>query len=269
MQVKPGTDGKTVIANIAWRGGYTDYNGFYESTDGGNTWHMVQTQGINAAQIGRSSFAYATNGRLYAVVESIHKYLVQPRDGTDGRLRLAVRQRGRPVAPGRRLARSSGTLRNALGFGFGYSPGIQTWYDQFVGVDPDRPNHVYVGLEEVFESTNGGQRWVTVGPYWNFGLPVLRGRRADELPADHAPRPARDRLRRRAVWLGNDGGSTAGACAARLVVEPQRRPAHAAVLLRRRRGTQRRRARLLGRPAGQRRIVPAHGHVDDGVPVRR
>ena len=32
-------------------------------------------------------------------------------------------------------------------------------------------NHVYAGLEEVYETTNGGSSWNTVGPYWNFYFP--------------------------------------------------------------------------------------------------
>ena len=29
---------------------------------------------------------------------------------------------------------------------------------------------MYLQLEEVFESTNGGATWNTVGPYWNFDI---------------------------------------------------------------------------------------------------
>ena len=206
VQVKPHTNGKTVIANVAWRGGYTDYNGFYESTDGGNTWHMVQTKGINAAQIGRSSFAYASNGRLYAVVESIHKYLFNPETALMG---IYFSPSGNVAGPWRLGAGSKelgNSPNNALGFGFGYSPGIQTWYDQLVGVDPDRPNHVYVGLEEVFESTNGGQRWVTVGPYWNFGLDCYVAGGPTNCPPTTHPDQHAIAFGGGRVWLGNDGG---------------------------------------------------------------
>src|SRR5579863_6519736 len=41
VQVRPGTNGKVVLAALGWRGGTlpgdTAYNGFYESTDGGHT----------------------------------------------------------------------------------------------------------------------------------------------------------------------------------------------------------------------------------------
>ncbi|HEV2452067.1 MAG TPA: hypothetical protein VGS62_09075, partial [Streptosporangiaceae bacterium] len=45
VQVKPGTNGQDVIAALGWRGGTlptdTQFNGFYESTDGGNTFTEV------------------------------------------------------------------------------------------------------------------------------------------------------------------------------------------------------------------------------------
>jgi len=55
--------------------------------------------------------------------------------------------------------------------GQGYSPGVQAWYNQFIKVDPADPNHVFVGLEEVYETTDGGTHWRTIGPYWNYGMP--------------------------------------------------------------------------------------------------
>jgi hypothetical protein len=41
------------------------------------------------------------------------------------------------------------------------SVGAQAWYNQDLAVDPSDPNHVYAGLEEVFESTNAGSTWST------------------------------------------------------------------------------------------------------------
>jgi hypothetical protein len=38
-------------------------------------------------------------------------------------------------------------------------------------VDPNNADHVYAGLEEVFETTDGGANWSAVGPYWNFYFP--------------------------------------------------------------------------------------------------
>jgi hypothetical protein len=47
--------------------------------------------------------------------------------------------------------------------GRGYSPGIQAWYNQFIAVDPTDANHLYLGLEEVYESKDGGTRGRRLG----------------------------------------------------------------------------------------------------------
>src|SRR6202021_3750781 len=60
---------------------------------------------------------------------------------------------------------------SALAVGSGYGVGIQAWYNQDLAVDPANPDHVYIGLEEVFESTNAGQSWVAASPYWNYPFP--------------------------------------------------------------------------------------------------
>lgn len=206
VAVRPGTHGRTVIANVAWRGGYTDYNGFYQSLDGGDTWKMVHTKGIVAHDIGRASFAYASNGRLYAVVESIKKYFSNPETALMG---IYFSPSGNLAGPWRLGAGSrelGNSPNNALGFGFGYSPGIQTWYDQTIGVDPHRPRHVYVGLEEVFRSTDGGQRWTTVGPYWNFTLPCYAAGGPTNCPATTHPDQHAIAFGQGKVWMGNDGG---------------------------------------------------------------
>src|SRR5262249_31900639 len=48
------------------------------------------------------------------------------------------------------------------------TPGSQAWYNQAIIVDPRNDNHVFLDLEEVFETNNAGQTWTTTGPYWNF-----------------------------------------------------------------------------------------------------
>jgi hypothetical protein len=207
VAVRPGTHGMTVIASVAWRGGYTDYNGFYGSTDGGTTWSIVKTKGIDAAQIGRASFAYSGDGgRLYAVVESINKYNFNPDTALMG---IYISPSGNIAGPWR-LGASSKELGaspgNALGFGSGYSPGIQAWYNQFIGVDPKSPRHVYVGLEEVFESTDGGQRWTTIGPYWNFSLPCYAQGGPTNCPPTTHPDQHAVAFGNGRVYVGNDGG---------------------------------------------------------------
>lgn len=70
-------------------------------------------------------------------------------------------------------ARQLRVRAQAVGGRKGYGPGIQSWYNQFLTVDPvdpADPQHLYLGLEEVYETTDGGATWKTVGPYWNFNF---------------------------------------------------------------------------------------------------
>ncbi len=168
VKVRPGTGGQTVLAPIGWRGGTlptdTSFNGFYESTTGGGagTWQLLTLTGdLAGITTGRTSFSWSANGQvLYAVVESTTS------QGLRGVYKSA---NGNPAGPWSLVA-SSTTFANsgsALALSGG-APGGQAWYDQYVLVDPSDANHVYVGLEEVFETSDGGATWATPGPYWNF-----------------------------------------------------------------------------------------------------
>src|SRR5207249_819695 len=91
---------------------------------------------------------------------------IDPKD--PGKVVLAVGWRGGDTYNGF-YAKSGGSWQRLTGAG--YQPGIQSWYDQFLTVDPKNPDHVYAGLEEVFETKDGGKSWSVPGPYWNFGFP--------------------------------------------------------------------------------------------------
>src|SRR5258708_9571984 len=52
----------------------------------------------------------------------------------------------------------------------GYKPGVRGWSTRSPPVDPADASHVVVGLEEVYETTNGGVAWDAIGAYWNFGF---------------------------------------------------------------------------------------------------
>ena len=69
--VQPGTNGRTILANVAWRSG-ANYNGFYLSNDAGATWAKINPTGaINPKDVGNATFGYAANGsQLYMVLES-------------------------------------------------------------------------------------------------------------------------------------------------------------------------------------------------------
>lgn len=175
VAVVPGTNGRDVIAAIGWHGpGNTQNNGFYSSTDGGRTFSMVRPNGnINASDIGRTTFAYSADGsKLYAIVQSPSLEAA----GGESVLQGIFVSSGHPGSPASvggpwKLIGNEKTLAasgSALAVGSGYGVGVQAWYNQDLAVDPSDPNHVYAGLEEVFESTNGGSSWVTASPYWNY-----------------------------------------------------------------------------------------------------
>ena len=159
-----------MVLAAAWRGGDAA-NGFYETKNGGSTWTlMTGNNGIALDDIGLTSFAYSRDGhKLYAVVQSINNYFNNPDTALMG---VYVSPNGNPAGPWTLIADSPklAASGSALADSPGYGPGVQSWYNQFVGVDPSNPKHLYVGLEEVYESKDGGTTWTTVGPYWNFGF---------------------------------------------------------------------------------------------------
>ncbi|MGH3627672.1 MAG: WD40/YVTN/BNR-like repeat-containing protein, partial [Sciscionella sp.] len=133
---------------------------------------------INPKEIGNATFAYSADGsKLYVVMESPTKLNTAPH-GNSGYSVLAgvfVSKSGDIAGPYSRAADSSvlansGSAMKKTRIGAGYQPGTQAWYDQSLAVDPSNPNHVYLGLEEIYESYNGGATWQTTGRYWDFGM---------------------------------------------------------------------------------------------------
>ena len=208
VAVVPGSGGQHVIAAVGWRGGTAASdlanNGFYESTDGGRTFNEVAITGdINTSDIGRTTFAYSADGsKLYAIVESPAELAA----GDETSLQGIFVSSGSPasvagpwtkIADEAKLAGSG----SALAVGSGYGVGVQAWYNQDLAVDPTNPNHVYAGLEEVFESTNGGTSWVTASPYWNYGLACNPNCPNGTHPDQHSMMVANGK-----IVIGNDGG---------------------------------------------------------------
>jgi hypothetical protein len=211
---------KHVIAAIGWRSGDT-YNGFYETADytqGPSSWHKVNPGGaIPADDIGKVTFAFAADGSaLYAVNQSpklLNKPVGTVNSYLDG---VYVSHNGSPAGPwskiaeSEKLANSGSALKQSVG-GKGYGPGIQAWYNHFLMVDPANPQHVWLGLEEVYETYNGGATWNTVGPYWNFYFGCWAIHDAD----NHCPSTTHSDQHSIAVgsyhgkayvYVGNDGG---------------------------------------------------------------
>jgi photosystem II stability/assembly factor-like uncharacterized protein len=168
-------DADHIIAAVGWRSGDA-YNGFYETRDGGDSWTRVNlTGGLDKSDIGNATFAWAADGsRLYVMNQSpkrIQSGAAIPMTYLDG---IYVSKTGSLDGPWTRIATAdklgaaSGGSALSKNYGVGYRPGIQSWYNQFLTVDPSDPKHVIAGLEEVYETKDGGSDWSTIGPYWNF-----------------------------------------------------------------------------------------------------
>ena len=207
--VRPGTNGQYIVANMSWRNG-TAYDGFYVSTDGGSTFRQVSTLGaIVDSDIGSTSFAYSADGaKLYAVVESPFQITHFTQSGGTTLQGVFVSPSGsasgpwNKIAESRKLATSGSALYNYFR---GFNPGVQAWYNRFIGVDPLDSEHVYLGLEEVFETQDGGNSWFAIGPYWNFGLPCSAGG-LDACPKTTHPDQHAVLIANGTVYVGNDGG---------------------------------------------------------------
>lgn len=213
VAIQPGTAGQRLVADIAWRSGDT-YNGFYRSDDGGSSWVKVNPTGaINPKEIGNAEFAYSADGKkLYTVVESTFLLNTAVAGGGTVLAGVYVSNNGsvdgpwNQIADSRKLASSGSALKQAL-IGMGYGPGVQAWYNNFLQVDPANANHLWLGLEEVFETSNGGSTWTTPGPYWNFSFscwsfdPAKNTCSKTTHPDQHAIAVGGGR-----VYVGNDGG---------------------------------------------------------------
>jgi len=210
VAVVPGSDGQHVITVVGWRGATNPSdlanNGFYESTDGGQTFHQVTPTGdIDATDIGRTTFAYSADGsKLYALVQSPKAMAAGAVSVLQG-IFLASGSGGNPAGvsgPWTKIADAA--KLSASGSANAYGPksvGAQAWYNQDLSVDPSNPSHVYAGLEEVFESTNAGQTWVTASPYWNYGLACGASCPNTTHPDQHSMMIANGK-----IVIGNDGG---------------------------------------------------------------
>ncbi|MFD9129400.1 glycosyl hydrolase [Kitasatospora sp. NPDC059571] len=212
IAIDPKDPSKVVLA-VGWRSGDT-YNGFYAKAADG-TWQRVSSLGdlpTGAGDVGNVTFARSKDGsRYYAIDQSPTKLTSDPDSGLQG---VYVSKSGSPFGPWTLIAdkdklKGSGSALQDPG----YQPGIQSWYNQFLQVDPNNADHVYLGLEEVFETKNGGASWITPGPYWNFGFPCWSidpaKQTGDCSPTTHSDQHAvavGSYHGKTSVYVGNDGG---------------------------------------------------------------
>lgn len=206
----PGTKGK-ILAVVGWSGysnpPATEANGFYVGNGKRGSFKKLTLSGdINPAEIGRTSFS-SSGRRLYAVVAS--SSADPAKNGTlvgEG----VFRSDNGPAGPWVRIADTNKLYNSdsALGpEGSGYFPGVQGDYNQAITADPKDPNHVYLQLEEVFESTDGGDTWMTVGPYWNFDISCEEARGEPyDCPRTVHPDQHAGMIWKGEFYAGNDGG---------------------------------------------------------------
>ena len=168
------------------------------------------------------------------------------------------------IATSSKLA-SSGSAQFIPRIGKGYRPGIQAWYNQFLAVDPANKDHVYLGLEEVYETQNGGSGWSTIGPYWNFGFTCF-SYTPFEGTCDHNQTHSDQHaaiIAGGTLYVGNDGGVYSRALTNHAVGHwTNLNAAHGRAAVLRRSGQ--RRLHHLRRHAGQREQQGLH-HAHDGA----
>jgi hypothetical protein len=199
--VRPGTSGRQVAAVDGWRSG-SPFNAFFASTDGGNHFKQIAPKGIDLSDIGRTTMTYASDGRLYMLMESPAALLANAPSLLKG---VYVSRSGDANGPWTQIAdyikleNSGSALTAALQPGF--EVGVQAWYNQTLATDPADPNRLYVGLEEVFQTTDGGKTFRTASPYWNFGLACNPNCPNTTHPDQHVLL-----VRNGRIILGNDGG---------------------------------------------------------------
>lgn len=163
--VRPGTEGRVVVAALGWRETEVDYNGIYVSRDYGieGTWERLHTkEDLDTERISRASLAYSSDGtRLYALVESWRPYAERRPTNLYG---VFMAPKGNPNGRWTKIA-GPRTLQDAKGSTFFELPGAQANYNQAIGVEPGDPAHLYVGLEELFETTDAGATWIAAGTF--------------------------------------------------------------------------------------------------------
>jgi hypothetical protein len=204
--IPPADRGRTVLANAAWRSGAA-YNGYYLSVAGGDPGSFAKTPltgAIDNADVGNAEFAVSRDGGRFYLVQESPAGLAAGISSLKGVYTAAnVLGPWTLVADSTKLEGSG----SAIGVDQNYPVGIQAWYNNFIEVDPGDPRHFYVGLEEVYETEDGGVTWKTIGPYWNFGFDCFDPTQPDGgCPATTHPDQHSIAIDGGRLLVGNDGG---------------------------------------------------------------
>ena len=209
---EPGTNGRKIVAADGWAGidgnpASVRYNGFYVGSGGSGSFHRVNPRGaIDAGAIGRTTFS-SSGGWLYAVVQDTETTTLYGEG-------VYLSKSGNPAGPWKLIANSDKLAASGSALSppnppdlTSYYPGVQAWYNQYILADPNNRRHIYLGLEEVYETTSAGASWNTVGPYWNFGISCdPDGSTPYACPGTTHPDQHGNYLFAGKFWAGSDGG---------------------------------------------------------------
>ncbi|MFD0582939.1 hypothetical protein [Dactylosporangium darangshiense] len=217
-------DPSKVILAIGWRSG-DDYNGFY--TKVGGAWQKITLTGDIASDpdnVGAVTFARSADGSKYYAIEQSPEMLAT--NGDSNLYGVFVSDSGSPFGPWRLAAdyhklAASGSANTSPG----YMPGIQAWYNQFLQVDPKDPRHLYIGLEEVFETKDAGATWTTPAPTGTSTSPAgasTRPSRPATATRPHTPTSTRPRSAATAASRTWSSATTAACTAGRSTARPTR-----------------------------------------------
>jgi hypothetical protein len=205
-----------LLAAAGWRAGWPS-NGLYESVDGGDSFSYIAnpTGWVLQSDQGRVTLATSADGSaIVAVVQSTSVFVNPNSSGTI--LAGVFESTGGAAGPWNQIASSgklsaSGSAQARSGMR-GYKPGVQAWYNQFVAIDPANSSHIYLGLEEVYETTNNGAGWDTLGPYWNLTLRCFSYTPFEGTCNHNGTHPDQHAVvldtagGRNTLFVGNDGG---------------------------------------------------------------